>query len=238
MKTALIVGGSRGIGRECVKRFSKDGYAVAFTYLNSEAEAVSLAGETGAFPILADSADEEAVRRAVALACEKLSGIDCLVYNSAISSTALVTDISYNEWNRMLAVNLGGAFLYAREVIPDMLKRKTGRIITVSSVWGLKGASCESHYAASKWGLIGFTKSLAEELGPSGITVNSVAPGVINTDMNAHLSKEDLNALCEETPLMRIGDVSDIASVIAFLASEGAGFITGEVINASGGFVI
>lgn len=238
MKTALIVGGSRGIGRECVKRFVKDGYAVAFTYLNSRDDATALSDECGAFPIIADSADENAVRRAVALAKEKLGGIDCLVYNSAISASKLVTDISYAEWNRMLAVNLGGAFLYSREVILDMLSRKQGRIITVSSVWGLKGASCESHYSASKAGLIGFTKALAEELGPSGITVNSVAPGVIDTDMNAHLSAEDMDALTDATPLMRIGRPAEVADVIAFLAGDGASFITGEVINISGGFVI
>ena len=238
MKTALVVGGSRGIGRECVKRFVAEGYAVAFTYLNSEKSALELSASTGALAIRADSASESDIINAVNEAIEHLGGIGCLVYNSAISSSALVTDISLSEWNRMLAVNLTGAFLYARSVIPDMLKRKSGRIINISSIWGIKGASCESHYSAAKAGLIGFTKSLAEELGPSGITVNAVAPGVIRTDMNAHLSEDDIADLSSNTPLMRIGEPSEIASAVAFLASDGAGFITGDVLNVSGGFVI
>lgn len=238
MKTALIVGGTRGIGRECVKRFVSEGYAVAFTYLNRTDMASSLSAETGALAIRADSASEEEVVRAVSLAADFLGGIGCLVYNSAVSQSSLVTDLSLADWNRMLAVNLTGAFLYAREVIPDMLKRKKGRIINISSMWGIRGASCESHYSAAKAGLIGFTKALAEELGPSGITVNAVAPGVINTDMNNHLSNEDMESLREETPLMRIGEPAEIASIVAFLAGEGASFITGDVINASGGFVI
>lgn len=238
MKTALIVGGSRGIGRECVRRFAKDGYSVAFTYLNSETMAKSLSEETGALAIRADSADEADVSRAVSTAIDRLGAIDCLVYNSAISSSALVTDITLAEWNRMLAVNLTGAFLYSRAVIPDMLKRKAGRIINISSMWGIRGASCESHYSAAKAGLIGFTKALAEELGPSGITVNAVAPGVINTDMNSHLSDEDMDSLRESTPLSRIGEPSEIAAAVAFLAGDGASFITGDVLNASGGFVL
>ncbi len=238
MKTALIVGGSRGIGRECVRRFVSEGYSVAFTYLNSADAASSLSLETGALAIRADSADEGDVERAVSSAIAHLGGIGCLVYNSAISGSSLVTDITLSQWNRMLAVNLTGAFLYARSVIPDMLKRKAGRIINISSMWGIRGASCESHYSAAKAGLIGFTKSLAEELGPSGITVNAVAPGVINTDMNAHLSDEDMASLRESTPLMRIGEPWEIAAAVAFLASDGASFITGDVLNASGGFVI
>ena len=238
MKTVMISGGSRGIGRELVRAFSRKGYAVAFTYRFSAAEAESLANETGALPIRADSASEADVERAVKETLSSYGRIDCLINNSAISAFSLFTDISLADWNEMLAVNLTGAFLYSKAVIPDMLKRKQGRIINITSMWGLVGASCEVHYSATKAGLIGMTKALAKELGPSGITVNAIAPGVIDTDMNKRLSQEDREALIDETPLMRIGEPSDIAEAALFLAGDGASFITGEVLNVSGGYVI
>lgn len=238
MKVVLVSGGSRGIGREIVRLFSKNGYKVAFTYKNSQREADELAREVGALAIKADSASECEVNYAVDKTVSELGRIDCLINNAAVSSFSLFTDITLEEWNEMLAVNLTGAFLYSKRVIPDMLKRKCGRIINISSMWGLVGSSCEVHYSAAKAGLIGMTKALAKELGPSGITVNAIAPGVINTDMNAGLSLEDKAALVDETPLMRIGEASDIASAALFLAGEGASFITGEVLNISGGYVI
>ena len=238
MKTVLINGGSRGIGRELVRFFSAEGYKVAFTYKNSKNDAEELARETGALAICADSACESEVNSAVELALAELGHIDCLINNAAISSFSVFTDLSLDGWNDTLAVNLTGPFLYSRAVISDMLKRKQGRIINISSMWGLVGSSCEVHYSAAKAGLIGMTKALAKELGPSGITVNAIAPGVINTDMNKSLSEDDLAALADDTPLMRIGDPSDVAHAALFLASEGAGFITGEVINVSGGYVI
>ena len=238
MKTVLVVGGSRGIGRECVRMFAKEGYSVAFTYKNSQDLAEELACETGALAIRADSASESDVVSAVNNVTDTYGRIDCLIYNSAVSSFSLLTDLSLDEWNNMIAVNLTGAFLYARAVIPDMLKRKWGRIINISSMWGITGASCEVHYSAAKAGLIGFTKALAKELGPSGITVNAVAPGVINTDMNRHLSEEERASLADETPLMRIGESSEVASAVLFLAGDGASYITGDVINVSGGYVI
>lgn len=238
MKTVLVVGGSRGIGRECVRMFAKEGYSVAFTYKNSQDLAEELACETGALAIRADSASESDVVSAVNKVTDTYGRIDCLIYNSAVSSFSLLTDLSLDEWNNMIAVNLTGAFLYARAVIPDMLKRKFGRIINISSMWGITGASCEVHYSAAKAGLIGFTKALAKELGPSGITVNAVAPGVINTDMNRHLSDEERASLADETPLMRIGESSEVASAVLFLAGDGASYITGDVINVSGGYVI
>lgn len=238
LKTVLINGGSRGIGADMVRLFSERGCKVAFTYKSSEKEAMALASETGAAPIKADSSSEEDVKAAVKLAVSKLGTIDCLINNAAVSSFSLFTDISLEEWNRTIGVNLTGAFLYAREVSREMINKKCGRIINITSMWGVVGASCEVHYSAAKAGLIGLTKALAKELGPSGITVNAIAPGVIETEMNAHLSKEDKAALTDETPLMKIGSVRDVSEAAYFLASDAAAFITGEIMNVSGGFVV
>ena len=238
MKVVLINGGTGGIGSAMVRAFSDAGYCVAFTYLKNESLAATLVEETGALAIPADSSSEEAVSSAVRLTLTQYGRIDCLINNAAISSYRLFSDLTLEEWNHTLAVNLTGAFLYSREVIPDMLKRKCGRIINIASVWGLTGASMEVHYSAAKAGLIGMTKALAKELGPSGITVNAIAPGVIDTPMNSHLSEEDLRVLEDETPLMRMGSPEEIANAALFLAGEGASFITGEVLNVSGGFVI
>lgn len=237
MKNVLITGGSRGIGAELVRCFSENGYSVYFTYKNSKDKADALAHQTGAVAIYADSASEEDVIRAVKIAEEK-GAIDCLINNAAISSFSLFTDISLADWNEGLNVNLTGAFLYSREVAREMIRRKCGSIINISSVWGLVGASCEVHYSTAKAALIGMTKALAKELGPSGIRVNAIAPGVIATEMNNKLGEDDLDALRSDTPLMRIGSTADVASAALFLASEKASFITGEVLNVSGGFVI
>ncbi len=238
MKTVLINGGSRGIGRAVVEMFSENGWQVAFTWLSSESEAKALSDSTGAFAIRADSSCEEDVITAVQKTLVKFGSIDCLVNSAAVSSFSLFSDLTLTEWNKTIGVNLTGTFLYSREVSREMVKKKCGRIINISSMWGEVGASCEVHYSASKAGVIGLTKALAKELGPSGITVNAVAPGVINTDMNKHLSKEDLNALAEETPLMRIGEPREVAEAVYFLASDSAAFITGEIMNISGGFVV
>ena len=238
MKTVLINGGSRGIGKECVKLFCERGYAVAFTYKNSEEEARKLAQETGALAICADSKREEDVKRAVALTVEKYGDIDCLINSAAVSSFSLLTDLSLEEWNDTISVNLTGVFLYSKAVIPYMVKKKQGRIINISSMWGVVGSSCEAHYSATKAGVIGLTKALAKELGPSGITVNAIAPGVIDTDMNKSLSSEDIDALKEETPLLRIGKPREVAESAWFLASDAASFITADVLNISGGFVV
>ena len=238
MKAVLITGGSRGIGAELVRVFSKNGYNVAFTFRSSSDAAEALARETGALAIRADSRSESDVRSAVEQVISTFGRIDCLINNAAVSSFALFTDITLDDWNDMLSVNLTGAFLYSKAVIPDMLKRKSGRIINVSSMWGLVGSSCEVHYSAAKAGMIGMTKALAKELGPSGITVNAIAPGVINTEMNAKLTDDDREALVNDTPLMRIGETRDVAEAALFLAGDGASFITGEVLNVSGGYVI
>lgn len=238
MKTVMITGGSRGIGKAMVELFASNGYKVAFTYKNSKSEAKYLAELTGALAICADSAKEDDVIYAVNTALGELGHIDCLINNAAVSSFSLFTDISLESWNETIAVNLTGAFLYSREVSRDMIARKSGRIINITSMWGVVGSSCEVHYSAAKAGIIGMTKALAKELGPSGITVNAIAPGVINTDMNNSLSEDDLSLLREETPLMRIGEACDVARAALFLAGDGASFITGEIMNLSGGFIM
>ncbi len=238
MKTVLITGGSRGIGSEIVRLFSKNGYNVAFTYKNSYEEAKAIADEVGALAIYADNASESDIKNAVKKTREAFGKINILVNNAGVSSFSLFSDITLDEWRRMFSINVDGAFLYTREVLSDMIYAHSGRIINISSVWGIDGASCEVHYSASKSALIGLTKALAKELGPSGITVNCVAPGVIDTEMNKHLSDEDMKALIDETPLMRTGTARDVAEAVFFLSGEGASFITGNVLNVSGGFSI
>lgn len=238
MSVVLINGGSRGIGADIVRIFSERGYSVAFTYKSSDSSAAELAARTGALAIKADSASESDVIRAVELCIERFGTVDCLVNNAAISSFSLFTDISLSEWNKTVSVNATGAFLYSREVSREMIKKKYGRIINISSMWGVVGASCEVHYSASKAAVIGMTRALAKELGPSGITVNAVCPGLIDTEMNSALSTEDRQAVIDETPLMRIGTVRDVSEAVFFLASDAASFITGECMNVSGGFVV
>ena len=238
MRTVLINGGSRGIGRAMVEYFSENGYSVAFTYKSSDEQANDLAKKCGALAIKADSSSEEQVVYAVKIAIDRLGHIDCLINNAAVSSFSLFTDLTLDDWNRTLAVNLTGPFLYSRAVIPYMVSRKQGRIINISSMWGMVGSSCEVHYSASKAGLIGMTKALAKELGPSGITVNAIAPGLIDTEMNAALSVDDLQAIADETPVMRIGTPLDVACAAFYLASEDASFITGDVMNLSGGYIM
>lgn len=233
----LITGGSRGIGAACVRAFAARGAKVAFLYARSDEAAAALAAETGAVAIRADVADRDAVFAAVDEARAALGGsIECLVNNAGIAQFRLFTDITPAEWQRMLDVNLGGVFHATQAVVGDMIREKYGRIINLSSIWGLTGASCEVHYSASKAGVIGLTQALAKELGPSGITVNCVAPGVIDTEMNAALDDETRAALCDETPLEAIGRPEDIAAAVLYFAA--APFVTGQVLSPNGGIVI
>ena len=237
MKSVLITGGSRGIGKAMVELFSKAGYRVAFTYKSSVESAEELQQKTGALAIMADSENPLDIARAIKSAEDKNGAIDVLINNAAVSSLSLITDVSLEEWNRIMNTSVTGAFLYSKGVLSQMINKKQGRIINITSMWGIVGASCEVHYSTAKAALIGFTKALAKEVGPSGITVNAIAPGVVRTDMNSAFSDEDIKALEDETPLGRIAEPEEIAKASLYLASDDAAFITGDVLNISGGFI-
>jgi len=247
-KTVLITGGSGAIGSAIAEKFYKNGYNVAIQYFKGEERANALVailrentdgyrgGEFASFRAdLRNSADVKAMFADIRA---QLGEVDVLVNNAGIGKQILFTDITDDLWRDVFSVNVDGAFYCCREAIPHMVHEKQGRIINISSIWGITGASCEVHYSATKAALIGLTKALAKELGPSGITVNCVAPGVIDTEMNAHLPAEVMEGLAEETPLCRIGTPEDIASSVYFLASDDASFITGQVLSPNGGFVI
>ena len=242
-KTALITGASRGIGRAAAELFAEHGYNVAINYRSSRAQAEELreALEKKGAAVLCVGADVSAraeVDEMINLTVSRFGGIDVLVNNAGIAQQKLFTDITQGDWNAMLNTNLGGAFNCCQAVLPHMLHKKAGHIVNLSSIWGITGASCEVHYSAAKAAVIGLTKALAKELGPSNIQVNCVAPGVIDTDMLAGFTKEDLKALEDETPLMRLGTPRDVARAIYFLSSDESSFITGQVLSPNGGFVI
>ena len=238
MKTVLITGGSRGIGSAMVRLFSSHGYKVAFTYRSSDEAAMALARECSAVAIKADSECPQQISFAVERAEAEIGDIEILLNNAAVSSISLISDVSLEEWNRVMNTCVTGAFLYTKCVLSKMINKKRGRIINISSMWGNVGASCEVHYSTAKAALNGFTKALAKELGPSGITVNAIAPGLIKTDMNAALDEQTLAGICDDTPMGRIGLPDDVAEAALFLASEKASFITGEIMNVSGGYVV
>ena len=243
MKYALITGGSRGIGAAAARLFAQKGWGVAVGYDKSQARAGGLAEElvrlgVPAMAVRADVADEGQVCRMVDSVLEKFCQLDILVCAAGIAHTGLISQIDGEQWRRLFAVNVDGVHHCCRAALPHMLSRRSGSIVTVSSMWGQVGASCEAAYSATKGAVIAYTKALAKELGPSNIRVNCVAPGVIDTDMNAHLSPEDMAALADETPLGRVGAPAEAAAAIAFLASDEASFITGQVLAPNGGFVI
>lgn len=236
MKTVLVTGGSRGIGAAIACRFAGEGYRVIINYSRSEIEAKALAAELGGAALRADVGDPAQVTAMADEIGERFGTLDVLVNNAGISQIGLFTDMTEDEWQRLLNVNLGGAFRVTKSLIKPMIARRSGSVINISSMWGEVGASCEAAYSASKAGLIGLTKALAKELGPSGIRVNCIAPGVIETDMNAELGEETMRALADDTPLMRLGAPEDVADAAYFLAESG--FITGQVLGVNGGFVI
>lgn len=238
-KTVLIIGGSRGIGAAASSLFYENGYQVGITYNKSKEAARALCtAHPGMEAFFCDVESETSVQEAVAQMTATFGKIDVLINNAGIALMKLFTDTTSAEWERMFRVNVTGAYYACKAVLPQMIRRQSGRIINVSSMWGQTGASCEVAYSASKAAVIGFTKALAKEVGLSGITVNCVAPGVIDTDMNAALTEEDRAALCEETPLARIGSAREAAGAMLFLAGEHASFITGQVIAPNGGIVI
>lgn len=243
MKTVLITGASRGIGAATAKLFAANGYTVAINYYRSAEQAKQLVQEItevggDAFAVCADVANEQAVSEMMQAVLQRCGRLDVLIHNAGIASQTLFTDTTPQEWHRMLGVHLDGAYYCCRAAIPAMLKNGSGKILTVSSMWGVTGASCEVAYSTAKAGLIGFSKALAKELGPSNITVNCVAPGVIDTDMCSSLDTETMKGLAEETPLQRLGTSADVANALLFLASEQASFITGQVLGVNGGFLI
>ena len=238
MKTVLITGASRGIGRETARKFYENGYNVIINYYKNEKAALDLQSELpNSMVVKADVSDEAQVKNMIDTVVEKYGFIDVLVNNAGIAQQKLFTEISTGEWNNMMNVNLNSIYYMCKYVVPHMINKKTGKIINISSMWGLTGASCEVHYSTSKAAVIGFTKALAKELGLSGIQVNAVAPGTIMTDM-CNFDDETMELIKEETPLGRIGSASDVANSIYFLASDQADFITGQVISPNGGMVI
>lgn len=238
-KTALITGGSRGIGAAAARSLARDGWQVAINYCHSrEAAEVLAASLPGASALYGDVSDAVQAEELFRQAEKRLGQIDLLVNNAGIARQELFTDTTEETWDRLFAVDVKGVFLMSRAVLPGMIRRHAGSIINISSIWGLVGASCEVCYSAAKAAVIGMTKALAKEVGPSGIRVNCIAPGVISTEMNASLPAETLSSLREETPLGILGTPEDVAEAIAYLASEKSRFITGQVISPNGGFVI
>ena len=242
-KVALVTGASRGIGRAIALRLAKEGYTVALNYCQNERSALRAAEVLQAFGkegmlCRADVTREHAVREMVRAVEDRLGPIDLLVNNAGIAEQVLFTDLTAAQWKRMMDVHVNGAFYTSSAVLPSMIRRKSGCIINIASMWGQTGASCEVHYSTAKAALIGMTKALAKEVGPSGIRVNCVSPGAIETDMMAGFSAEDKQAIADETPLGRLGKPEEIAAAVAFLASADAAFITGQVLAPNGGMVI
>lgn len=242
-RNVLITGASRGIGAATAELFAKNGDNVFINYHRSQQQAEALCSRLtlsgySVQTVQADvssSAEVSAMFEKIAAIC---SGIDVLINNAGIAQTKLFTDISDEDWNTILSVNLSSMFYCCRAALPYMIRKKYGRIVNVSSMWGQVGGSCEVHYSAAKAGVIGLTKALAMEEGLSGITVNCIAPGVIQTDMTSNLSDADFAALKEETPTGTIGTPEDAARAIFFLAKNEASFITGQVLGVNGGFVV
>ena len=238
MKNVLVSGGSRGIGAACVEAFVDAGYTVAFIYNRSEDAARTLAEKTGAVAIRGDISSSKEAEAAVLEAQKALGGIDILVNNAGISHIGLFTETTDEKWREIIDTNLSGAFYLCRATAKEMISKHCGRIINIGSMWGKTGASCEVAYSASKAGLRGMTQAMAKELAPSGITVNCIEPGVIDTEMNAALSDDVKRALAEKTPMLRFGKPEEVAAAVLFFASESAAFITGQCLGVDGGMAI
>ena len=239
-KTVLITGAARGIGAACAEKFAALGYNIVLNYRTSEKQALALAEtlkQNGAqvLCVCADVSDANAVESLFTQAEAAFGQVDILINNSGISQIKMLCDVTEADWRHMFAVNMDSAYLCSKRALCAMVAQKWGRIIHISSMWGICGASCEVPYSASKAALIGFTKALAKELAPSGITVNALAPGFIDTPMNRNVSPEDTAAFIEEIPVGRIGKPHEVAHAAAFLAHEDSGYITGQVLAVDGG---
>lgn len=243
MSIAVVTGASGGIGAEIAKQLAQDGFSVALIYnRNAEkaqktADEITLSGGS-AKTYKCDVRDSSEITSAIEAIERDFGEISVLVNNAGISEQKLLTDITDSDWENMISTNLSGAFYLCRAVLPYFVHRKSGRIINISSMWGETGGSCEVHYSAAKAGLIGLTKALAKEVAPSGITVNAVSPGVINTEMVTKLGKDTVDMLREEIPVMRLGTPEDVANAVSFLADDRASYITGQIISVNGGIVI
>lgn len=243
MKYALVTGASGGIGAAAIRELVRRGWGAAIHYHTGVERAERLRAEleplgVPLMTVYADVADEGQVRDMAGRVLERFGRLDSLICCAGTAHMGLISQIREQDWRKLFGVNVDGIHYCCRAVLPEFLRRHSGTIVTVSSMWGQAGASCEAAYSAAKGAAIAYTKALAKELGPSGIRVNCVAPGVIDTEMNAHLTREDLEALAEETPLGRIGTPEEAAQAIAFLAGDESSFITGQVLAPNGGLVI
>lgn len=238
-KTVIVTGGSRGIGKAIAEKFASENYNVLLNYNKSEFEALEIAKNYSNVEVFkADVSNPKDVEAMINFAESKFGKIDVLINNAGISSTCLLQDLSLEEWNKLFEVNVTGTFLTTKEVLPRMISKKSGKIINISSVWGMVGASMEVAYSASKSAIIGFTKALAKEVGPSNITVNAIAPGIVMTDMVSNLTIDEFEEIRKEIPLGKIGSTKDIADTAFYLASDLANYMTGQIISPNGGWII
>lgn len=242
-KTVLITGASKGIGATMAIRFAEKGYNVVMNYNNSVQSAILLQKslkESG-YSVIAFKANVKNrldVELMVKETLYRFGSIDILINNAGVANQSLFTDVSEQDWNDIIGVNLTGVFNCCQAVLPHMISQKSGSILNISSMWGEVGASCEVAYSAAKAGVIGLTKALAKEVGPSGITVNCITPGLIDTAMNQNLPIDDVSAMINDTPMGRIGTTNDVASAALYLTSDEATYITGQILGVNGGFVI
>lgn len=242
-KTVIVTGASKGIGADIAMFFAEKGYNVVINYNNSAQSALLLQESllNNGYSVMAHKANVANyldVELMVKETIYRFGSVDILVNNAGVSHNALITETDEHDWDNVMNINLKGMYNCCKAVLPEMIKNKSGKIINISSIWGVSGASCEVAYSASKAGVIGLTKALAKEVGPSGITVNSIAPGMIDTQMNAALTDEEKKAFTDNLPISRIGTTTEIAETVYFLASDAANYITGQTIAVDGGLTI